>query len=139
MDYLREAEIKHCRIAMLAWAGFVVPDLGFHIYPFPEAYQGLNSVTAHDALVKQGAMGNILLFIGLAEMIGYLAVSEMLQGSGRQPGDFGLDPLKLLKDKSPEVVRLWKLKELKNGRLAMFAIGGVATQSVLTGHGFPYV
>jgi light-harvesting complex I chlorophyll a/b binding protein 1 len=84
-------------------------------------------------------MGNILLFIGLAEMIGYLAVSEMLQGSGRQPGDFGLDPLKLLKDKSPEVVRLWKLKELKNGRLAMFAIGGVATQSVLTGHGFPYV
>jgi hypothetical protein len=29
--------------------------------------------------------------------------------------------------------------ELLNGRLAMFAIGGIATQSVLSGHGFPYL
>ena len=29
--------------------------------------------------------------------------------------------------------------ELKNGRLAMCALGGIATQSVITGHGFPYV
>jgi hypothetical protein len=29
--------------------------------------------------------------------------------------------------------------ELMNGRLAMMAIGGIATQTVLTGHGFPYV
>jgi len=139
MDYLREAELKHCRIAMLAWTGFVATDMGAKIYPFPEAYEGLTSTTAHDALVTQGAMGNLFLFIGIAEMIGYLAVSEMLQGSGREPGNFGLDPLKILKDKSPEEVRRWKLRELKNGRLAMFAIGGVATQAVLTGHGFPYV
>jgi hypothetical protein len=32
-----------------------------------------------------------------------------------------------------------KEKELMNGRLAMWAIGGIATQSVLTGHGFPYI
>jgi hypothetical protein len=29
--------------------------------------------------------------------------------------------------------------ELLNGRLAMCAIGGIATQTVLTGNGFPYV
>jgi hypothetical protein len=29
--------------------------------------------------------------------------------------------------------------ELMNGRLAMMAVGGIATQSILTGHGFPYV
>ena len=29
--------------------------------------------------------------------------------------------------------------ELLNGRLAMCAIGGIATQSVITGHGFPYI
>jgi hypothetical protein len=29
--------------------------------------------------------------------------------------------------------------ELMNGRLAMMAIGGIATQSIISGHGFPYV
>lgn len=29
--------------------------------------------------------------------------------------------------------------ELLNGRLAMVAIGGIATQSVISGHGFPYI
>jgi Chlorophyll A-B binding protein len=29
--------------------------------------------------------------------------------------------------------------ELLNGRLAMIAVGGIATQSIITGHGFPYV
>jgi len=54
MDFLREAELKHGRICMLAWTGFVAVDLGAKIYPLPEAYEGLTSVTAHDALVKQG-------------------------------------------------------------------------------------
>jgi len=29
--------------------------------------------------------------------------------------------------------------ELLNGRLAMIAVGGIATQTVLSGHGFPFV
>lgn len=32
-----------------------------------------------------------------------------------------------------------RASELLNGRLAMIAIGGIATQTVITGHGFPYV
>ena len=62
----------------------------------------------------------------------------MLQGSGREPGDFGLDPLGFLTGKSEEEVNKMKLMELKNGRLAMFAFSGVVTQAVLTGNGFPY-
>ena len=31
------------------------------------------------------------------------------------------------------------MKELANGRLAMFACGGVITQAVLTGNTFPYL
>uniref|UniRef100_A0A7S2L212 Plastid light harvesting protein n=1 Tax=Leptocylindrus danicus TaxID=163516 RepID=A0A7S2L212_9STRA len=139
MDYLREAELKHSRIAMLAWSGFVTVDQGIKIYPFPEAMEGTSSATAHDAAVATGAMGQILLFIGIAEMLSWIGVSQMLQGSGREPGDFGLDPLGFLVGKSEEEVNRMKLRELKNGRLAMMAIGGVATQSVLTGHGFPYV
>lgn len=32
-----------------------------------------------------------------------------------------------------------KESELLNGRLAMIAVGGIATQSIISGHGFPYV
>jgi hypothetical protein len=53
--------------------------------------------------------------------------------------DFAIDPLGFIKNKTPEQVKVMKEKELMNGRLAMWAIGGIATQSVLTGHGFPYI
>eukprot|EP00520_Triparma_pacifica_P011040 CAMPEP_0118643660 /NCGR_PEP_ID=MMETSP0785-20121206/6511_1 /TAXON_ID=91992 /ORGANISM="Bolidomonas pacifica, Strain CCMP 1866" /LENGTH=211 /DNA_ID=CAMNT_0006535341 /DNA_START=31 /DNA_END=666 /DNA_ORIENTATION=- len=139
MDYLREAELKHGRICMLAWLGFVSVDMGAHIYPLPEAYKGLTSVTAHDALVENGAMGQILLFIGLAEMVSWIAISQMLQGSGRKAGDFGLDPLNILKGKSEEEITRMQVRELKNGRLAMLAFSGVVTQAVLTNGPFPYV
>mmetsp|Transcript_31485 Transcript_31485/g.37501 ORF Transcript_31485/g.37501 Transcript_31485/m.37501 type:complete len:210 (+) Transcript_31485:100-729(+) len=139
MDFLREAEIKHGRICMLAWVGFVSVDTGFRIYPFPEAYEGLTSVTAHDALVEQGAMSQIFLWCGLAEVISTIAVIQMLEGSGREPGDYGFDPLGFLKGKSEEDVNEMKLREIKNGRLAMLAFSGIVTQSVLTQGPFPYV
>lgn len=139
MDFLREAEIKHGRICMLAWLGFVSVDVGFRIYPFPEVYEGLSSVTAHDALVEQGAMSQIFLWCGLAEVIGTVAVLQMLEGSGREPGDYGLDPLGFLKGKTEEEANEMKLREIKNGRLAMLAFSGVVTQAVLTQGPFPYV
>ena len=46
MDYLREAEIKHGRICMLAWTGWVAVDLGARIYPLPQEWEGLTSATA---------------------------------------------------------------------------------------------
>jgi len=139
MDYLREAELKHGRICMMAYAGFVSVDMGLRVYPLPEAYEGLTSVTAHDALVKQGAMGQLFLWFGIGEIFSWLAIAEMLQGSGREPGDFGFDPLGFLAGKSEAEVAEMKLKELKNGRLAMIAFGGVVTQAVLTQGPFPYV
>jgi len=139
MDYLREAEIKHGRICMLAWLGFVSVDCGLRIYPLPPGLEGLTSATAHDASVKQGGMAHIFLAIAFLEMGSWLSVSAMLQGSGRQPGDFGFDPLGYLKGKTEEEVNFVKLQELKNGRLAMFAFSGVITQAILTGHSFPYV
>jgi hypothetical protein len=39
----------------------------------------------------------------------------------------------------PAVMKTKQESELMNGRLAMCAIGGIATQSILSGHGFPYV
>eukprot|EP00567_Pseudictyota_dubia_P010144 CAMPEP_0197432998 /NCGR_PEP_ID=MMETSP1175-20131217/950_1 /TAXON_ID=1003142 /ORGANISM="Triceratium dubium, Strain CCMP147" /LENGTH=204 /DNA_ID=CAMNT_0042961231 /DNA_START=39 /DNA_END=653 /DNA_ORIENTATION=+ len=139
MDFLREAELKHGRICMLAWLGFCAVDCGWRIYPLPEAYDGLTSVTAHDKLVEYGAMSQLFLWISLAEVVSTVAVTQMLTGSGREPGDFGLDPIGFLKDKSEEEVTRMKLRELKNGRLAMLAFSGVVTQAVLTQGPFPYV
>ena len=69
MDYLREAELKHGRVCMLAWTGFVAVDMGARIYPLPKDYQGLTRFIAHDSLVTNGAMGQLLLWIGLVEMV----------------------------------------------------------------------
>eukprot|EP00545_Synedropsis_sp_CCMP1620_P010384 CAMPEP_0119012234 /NCGR_PEP_ID=MMETSP1176-20130426/6158_1 /TAXON_ID=265551 /ORGANISM="Synedropsis recta cf, Strain CCMP1620" /LENGTH=200 /DNA_ID=CAMNT_0006965155 /DNA_START=74 /DNA_END=676 /DNA_ORIENTATION=+ len=134
MDYLREAEIKHGRVSMMAITGFVAVDLGFHL-PFAG---DVKSAAAHDFGVTQGALGLVGLVVGAVEMTSWIAVQEMLQGSGRDAGDFGFGN-KFLDGKDEAAVKLMKYKELKNGRLAMFAIGGAVTQSVLTGHGFPYV
>lgn len=41
--------------------------------------------------------------------------------------------------KDPAKLQAKKDSELLNGRLAMCAVGGIATQSILSGHGFPYV
>jgi light-harvesting complex I chlorophyll a/b binding protein 1 len=135
MDYLREAELKHSRICMLAITGYITVDLGFIVHPFGT---GLTSATAHDALVEKGVMGNALVFIGLFEILSYLGVAEMLQGSGREPGDFGFGTW-YLEGKTEKEINLLKYQEIKNGRLAMMAFGGVVTQSVLFDATFPYI
>jgi hypothetical protein len=138
MDYLRESELKHGRIAMAATAGWVAVDLGLRVFPVPEGWAELTPVTAHDALVKTGSMGQLLLFFGLTEMLAYISLSQMLQGSGREAGNFGFDPLNLMGKLSEEKKKEMKLKELTNGRAAMLAFAGIVTQSVLYGKSFPY-
>ena len=133
MDYLREAELKHGRICMMAITGYITVDLGVVVHPLG---QGLTSATAHDAMVANGVMGNALVFIGLAEIVSWLGIAEMLQGSGREPGDFGFGTELLSKDKA-EADKM-KYYEIMNGRLAMMAFSGAVTQSILLGKGFPY-
>jgi light-harvesting complex I chlorophyll a/b binding protein 1 len=138
MDYLRESELKHGRIAMAAVAGFIAVDMGMRVVPTPDGWSDLTAITAHDALVKSGTMGQLLLFFGLTEMIAYISLSQMLQGSGREAGNFGFDPLSLMSKLNVEKQNEMKLKELTNGRAAMLAFAGAITQAVLYQKGFPY-
>jgi light-harvesting complex I chlorophyll a/b binding protein 1 len=135
MDYLRESELKHGRIAMAAAVGYITVDLGIVVHPLG---QGLSSATAHDAMTENLVMGNALVFICLAEMVSWIGVSEMLQGSGREPGYYGLGT-KFLEGKSEEQIKKIKYQEIMNGRLAMLAFSGMVTQSVLYDVGFPYI
>jgi len=84
--WLQEAEIKHARIAMLAFLGFIVGDL-FH------PVLGVGSVEGHNAAVASGAGVQVLVAIAMAEFISVVAMKEMFEGSGRKPGEFGFDPL----------------------------------------------
>lgn len=137
MKWLREAETKHGRICMLAWFGFVFPDA---VYKLPGV--SVNSFQAHDANLGAygGAMGQILLFIGILEVLGSVpAINYTMNGGDRAPGDYAFDPLGFLTDATPEAKEEMMLKELKNGRLAMLAFSAVVTQAALGKPDFPYV
>jgi len=131
LAWLREAEIKHCRVSMLAVVGFIFTD--FYTLPGFE----YTTLEAHDAGVASGSMSQLLLWIGLLEVFSFIGIDQMLRGSGREAGDYGFDPIGFGSD--PAKLKDLQMKELANGRLAMFAFGGVVTQSVLTGNTFPYL
>lgn len=145
--WMREAELKHGRVCMLAWAGWVAVDGGFGPVPlrFPAEIYSVDSVAnaqaAHDVFVAQGSMGFGLFAIALIEFCTGAVLVEVAKGENdREAGDFKLDPLSFLKGKSEEEVNLMKLKEIEHCRLAMLAFAGVATQSSLAGGNpdFPY-
>jgi hypothetical protein len=125
--WLREAELKHGRVAMLATLGWIATDSGLRV---PGAPFQVSTIEAHDVLVKYGTMPHMLIWFGLAEMFGFLAFVKMSDGeSDRKPGDFGLRTLYPKEEKEQYQMQL---KELRNGRLAMLAYGGIVTVAVLT-------
>uniref|UniRef100_A0A7S0J218 Uncharacterized protein n=1 Tax=Calcidiscus leptoporus TaxID=127549 RepID=A0A7S0J218_9EUKA len=60
------------------------------------------------------------------------------EGSKVVAGDLGFDPLNLMPP-DPKAADLMRLKELKNGRLAMLAVMGIFMQYLQTGKAFPAV
>jgi light-harvesting complex I chlorophyll a/b binding protein 1 len=93
---------------------------------------GVSSVEAHNAAVASGAGVQVLSAIAALEFISVVAMKQMFEGSGRKPGEFGFDPAGFSKKND------YGAKEIENGRAAMLGFAGVVTQSVATGHGFPY-
>lgn len=145
--WMREAELKHSRVAMLATFGWLATDSAFGpTLRFPSELFSVESIpnayNAHDVLVEQGTMSVLLLAVGFVEFVTSAALVQVSKGelTDREAGDFNFDPLNLLKNKSDEAKRSMQMKELANGRLAMLAFSGLATQSALADafHGPPY-
>jgi len=86
MPWFKESEIRHGRTAMLAVVGFIVEDfvrIPGEAYSF-EAIP--KTVDAHDALLHNGPMYQLLLWIGLWDLIVTApACVEMMKGE-REPG-----------------------------------------------------
>jgi len=133
IGWLREAELKHGRVAMLATVGWITTDLGLRVPG--DAFQ-VSTIEAHDAMVKFGGMPQILIWCGLLEVLGLFAYVNMREGkTDRKPGDFGL---RGFYPSDPKGQYEMQVKELRNGRLAMLAYSGIVTSAVLTQEKWPF-
>ncbi|KAJ1450301.1 putative plastid light harvesting protein [Pelagophyceae sp. CCMP2097] len=146
LAFYKEAELKHGRVAMLAAVGFLVQEQ-VHFVNGP--FGGIDSpsyVSFEQGWLKNG------LWVGLAIGAGNLEEKSVksfvpLDGPwleeqnadrlfrvipGRLTGDYGFDPLNI-KPEDPEELAAVQLKEINNGRLAMFGILGMVAQELVTG------
>ncbi|KAL9139339.1 Light-harvesting complex [Amphidinium carterae] len=115
--YLRAAELKHGRVAMLAALGLVVQhDVRFEGYSAIPS--GIWAVQQAPALYGSTA---------LVLLCGILELQIWAQNPNDEPGNFG-DPLGLgMYDDD------MRNKELANGRFAMIATAGIIAAEVVTG------
>lgn len=131
IEWYRSAELKHGRIAMLATLGTFINAAGISLPDAP--FQG--TTKSFDALAqvaeqRPGALIQIVLAIAAIE-----ALSATLP-EGQFPGDLGFDPANQIPVyESKGGFDALRLKELKNGRLAMVGIAGMWVQEALTGQG----
>lgn len=130
IKFLQEAEIKHARVCMLAVVGMLVAEQ--IQLPF---YAGAPRLArdVHDWGVSQGSMNQLLLWVCIWEtIVGLPALVQMMTlDSPRKPGEYAFDPLGL--GKNPASYKKYQTNEIKNGRLAMIAVGGLIHQEFITG------
>jgi len=153
IGWLREAEIKHGRIAMFGFCGFIVHANGIRtqgdgiVASIPS---GLSAPETWDAL-PDIAKWQIILFVGVMESWrenrvvlagegqshymkggkpGYFPTFDMLP----HPVPFNLfDPWGQSKFKTEEEKAMGRLIEINNGRLAMIGLFGFLSESSLPG------
>jgi len=124
---------------MLAVVGWIATDFGVRFPGTGEPFTSIPSAyLAHNTLVEQGTMGFLLLAIGLVEVCSGAALVQVSKGEiEREAGDFQFGS-SFLNGKDAKAVLDMKTKEINNGRLAMLAFGGIATQTALGYESFPY-
>mmetsp|Transcript_123426 Transcript_123426/g.230815 ORF Transcript_123426/g.230815 Transcript_123426/m.230815 type:complete len:303 (-) Transcript_123426:159-1067(-) len=158
IGFLRHAEIKHGRVAMAAFIGYIVQANGLH---FP--WKLTNDISFGDIAAAGGppqqwdalpsaSKAQIFLFIAFLEWCS--ESTEVLEASGMKhymkggkPGAFPsiknvaphpipldlFDPFGLQKGMSAEAKEKGLLTEINNGRLAMLGIMGFLAESKVPG------
>ena len=131
--YMREAEIKHSRLAMLAVVGWPLAELWDK--PLAEAINlpSLLTNSGESPSLLNGGLGNIpaaywlavVSLAGIVELEGMKMQEE--KGKDYLPGDCNFDPLNFFPSDKKERNDMMT-KELKHGRISMMAVLGFAVQ-----------
>merc|ERR1712066_992782 len=131
VQWLREAEIKHGRICMLAFVGMVVQQWT-HIPGLPVQPDWTLALDACYA-DKTAALGIVQISIFAFLVEGRWSSHDSWIGQmDREPGYLGFDPLKLTKKPNFDL-KAKQLSELKNGRLAMIGVASMAANHAIPG------
>lgn len=152
IGFLRQAEVKHGRVAMAAFVGYIVQSNGVH-FPWAISFDGSpfpsdagSPPEQWDAL-PQAAKWQIILFIGFLEWFSESQGTHYMRGG--KPGAFPkfsdsdviphpvplnlFDPFGFSAKKTEEQKAVGLIKELNNGRLAMLGIIGFLSEQKLEG------
>jgi len=137
-QYMQESEVKHGRMAMLAWTGVWATHVGglgwgFHIPGFPVENDWTKALGVF-AAEQPVWFGSILALVCIAEGESVGHSGDNWRGKGKkEPGNLGFDPLGLKKKLSPERQARYKIAEIKNGRAAMIAMASLFAHEAIPG------
>lgn len=150
IGFIRESEVKHGRIAMFAFVGYIVHANGI-VFPWAMQMDGTpfpassSAPEAWDAVSDAGKL-QIFAFIGFLEFWREANSSKHYM-SGGKPGEFPAfdssiipggalnlyDPLGWHKNRSEADKASGLVKEINNGRLAMLGIFGFLSEQKIEG------
>jgi hypothetical protein len=152
IGFLRHAEIKHGRVAMAAFVGYIVQANGIH-FPWPMTFDGTafpsdagSPPEQWDAL-PDAAKWQVILFVGFLEHFSESNGAHYMRGGTPgafpkfsesdkipHPVPFNLyDPFGFHKNKSEQAKARGLISELNNGRLAQIGILGFLSEQKLAG------
>ena len=148
IGYLRHAEIKHGRVAMAAFLGYMAGATelvsGPHkILPYRGFEPGLTPPEQWDAIPLYGKL-QILVIVGMLESYGELLPQHYTKGGvpGYYPPIKGArpeillnlwDPFNFMARMTPEAKQAGLVKEINNGRLAMLGIFSLISEARVPG------
>jgi len=133
----REAELTHCRVAMMGALGYLVQSHFAPMFDMADA-----PVIRHLDIVLKSELGQLgsstlLMAIFFSEIYrartGWVEPEDEVRTlrESYTPGQLGFDPLGVM-PKDEVGMKSMQDKELRNGRLAMIAIAGMTVQELVT-------